>query len=150
MGETPMTASAVAGLGRRAPAALCTKQNQSSARALKAVLGLDTLERWGGRTPVDDTLLGWGESPAIRTGHLAQTNTEIRDQLVGQLLDAGSVDKRFDVEPLADIVSRWRTAEIATLEYLNSRGWRPEDVSGQNVEYHLSGSLLRAVNQATA
>ena len=42
--------------------------------------------------------------------------------------------------PLADIVSRWRTAEVATMEYLNSRGWHLEDVSGQNVGYDLAGS----------
>ena len=37
------------------------------------------------------------------------------------------------------VLARWRTAEIATMEFLNGKGWSLHDVSGQNVGYDLDG-----------
>lgn len=145
-----------------APTALYEEQNQLGARALKAVLGLGTLDvqqlaneplvaqlsesliahlgahlsemaRSYGRqlTPAEQRVVDKGRtgSPPSHAYNATQ-NTE----------NARSGEAPVAVESLATVVSRWRTAEIATMEYLNSRGWRLEDVSGQNVGYDLSGS----------
>ena len=37
------------------------------------------------------------------------------------------------------IVAKWRTAELAVLNWLNSRGWQLTDVSKQNLGYDLAG-----------
>ena len=159
----PMTADDVTRIfPAGAPAALYTKQNQPSARALKAVLGLDTLDvqqlvnepvveqlsddliahlgahlgemaRSFGRqlTPAEQRIIDRGPAASPPSPPIA-AQRPAADARRGEVPEA--------VEPLADIVSRWRTAEVATMEYLNSRGWRLEDVSGQNVGYDLSGS----------
>lgn len=145
-----------------APAALYTKQNQSGARALKAVLGLDTLDvqrlvsepmveqlsedliahlgaylgemaRSYGRqlTPAEQRIVDRGPATSPPSPPIIAQRTA-QDARRGEVPEAA--------EPLADIVSRWRTAEVATMAYLNSRGWRLDDVSGQNVGYDLSGS----------
>ncbi|OBJ86047.1 hypothetical protein A9W97_18730 [Mycobacterium gordonae] len=145
-----------------APAALYTRQNQVSARALKAVLGLDTLDvQQLVHEPVVEHLsedliahLGThlGEMARNYGRQLTAAEQRIVDRTPAALPPSTPIiaqrhpgdARRREVpeaaEPLADIVSRWRTAEVATMEYLNSRGWRLEDVSGQNVGYDLSGS----------
>jgi hypothetical protein len=40
---------------------------------------------------------------------------------------------------LPEILTRWRTAEVATMEFLNARGWKLRDVSAQNAGYDLEG-----------
>ena len=37
-------------------------------------------------------------------------------------------------------MQRWRTAEVAVKDWLNSRGWSLEDVSRQNLGYDLTGA----------
>ncbi|UQX11408.1 sacsin N-terminal ATP-binding-like domain-containing protein [Candidatus Mycobacterium methanotrophicum] len=145
-----------------APAALYTKQNQPSARALKAVLGLDILDvQQLVNEPVveqlsDDLIaqLGahLGEMARSYGRQLTPAEQRIVDRapvasppsppIIAQRTaeDAHRGEVPTAAEPLSDIVSRWRTAEVATMAYLNSRGWRLEDVSGQNVGYDLSGS----------
>ncbi|MGF7123282.1 DUF3883 domain-containing protein [Rhodococcus sp. TAF43] len=146
-----------------APVALYTKKNQPSARALKAVLGLDTLNL---QQLVDEPVVEQLSDDLIAHlgTHLGEMARSYGRQLTAaeqRVVDRGpassplpsppivaqrpaEVARQGDVppavEPLADIVSRWRTAEVATMEYLNGRGWRLEDVSGQNVGYDLSGS----------
>lgn len=146
-----------------APAALYTKQNQASARALKSVLGLDALDvpqlaneplvdqlsddliarlgthlgemaRSYGRqlTPAEQRVVDRTQPGASSPSASTVTQRRIEEERRREVSEA--------LEPLADIISRWRTAEIATLEYLNSRGWNLEDVSGQNVGYDLAGS----------
>lgn len=145
-----------------APAALYTEQNQRGARALKAVLGLDTLDvQQLANEPVVEQLsenliahLAAHLTEMARSygRHLTPAEQRVVDRgpaasppfppIIAQR-PAGEAPRVGDpsaVEPLADIVSRWRTAELATMEYLNSRDWHLEDVSGQNVGYDLSGS----------
>ncbi|MFE3195412.1 sacsin N-terminal ATP-binding-like domain-containing protein [Nocardia sp. NPDC059240] len=159
----PLTAGDVTRIfPKGAPAALYTKKNQPSARALKAVLGLDTLEV---EQLVDGPLVAQLSDELIaqlgaHLGEMARgygrqlTTAEQRivdmspgtqscsPQLIAQssAAAAGRGEIPQTAEPLADIVSRWRTAEVATMEYLNCRGWLLEDVSGQNVGYDLSGN----------
>jgi len=145
-----------------APAALYAKQNQSSARALKAVLALETLDvqrlinepvveklsddliadlgthlgemaRSYGRqlTPAEQRIVDKGSAASLTPSPITAHHPAI---------DTPQLVASEKLEPLAGIVTRWRTAEIATMEYLNSRGWHLEDVSGQNVGYDLSGT----------
>lgn len=145
-----------------APAALYTKQNQPSARALKAVLGLDTLDvQQLVNEPVieqlsDDLIAHLGAHLGEMARSYGRQLTPAEQRIVDRMpaasppsspivaqrpaKDARREDVPEAVQPLADIITRWRTAEVATMEYLNSRGWRLEDVSGQNVGYDLSGS----------
>jgi hypothetical protein len=161
--QLPLTADDVSRIfPAGAPAALYTKQNQSSARALKAVLGLETLDVQDlVNQPVvehlsDDLIAQLG----AHLGEMARSYGRQLTPAEQRIVDKGRAasppsppnlvqhhadkERRGEVnvalEPLAAIVSRWRTAEVATMEYLNSRGWRLEDVSGQNVGYDLSGS----------
>ena len=145
-----------------APAALYTRQNQSSARVLKAVLGLDTLDiQQLAHEPVveqlsDDLIahLGkhLGEMAHSYGRQLTPTEQRIVNRvptvspptttLIAQRPAEGAQQGEVygAVVQLAEVVSRWRTAEVATMEFLNSRGWRLEDVSGQNLGYDLAGS----------
>ncbi|GAA4824254.1 sacsin N-terminal ATP-binding-like domain-containing protein [Tomitella cavernea] len=146
-----------------APVALYAKKNQRNARALKSVLGLDTLEL---QRLVDESVVAKLSDESIATlgthlGEMARSYGRRLTAAEQRVVDRGPTvspppsppvivqrpteDARQTHvpptgEPLADIVSRWRTAEVATMEYLNGRGWRLEDVSGQNVGYDLSGS----------
>lgn len=144
-----------------APAALYTKPNQASARALKAVLGLDTLDvQKLANEPVVEQLSGdlithlgahlnemarsYGRQLTTAEQRVVDRGPAASQPSVPNISEPTTFDmRRTDAptaEPLADVVSRWRTAEVATMEYLNSRGWSLEDVSGQNVGYDLSGS----------
>lgn len=145
-----------------APAALYTKQNQPTARALKTVLGLDTFDV---QRLVNEPLVEQLSDDLIAhlSAHLGEMARSYGRQLTPaerRVVGRGSVRPSYSqpsiphrptesprrrddpaaARPLAEIVARWRTAEVATMEYLNSRGWRLEDVSGQNVGYDLSGS----------
>lgn len=144
-----------------APSALYTPRNQSSARALRTVFGLDTLDL---QQLVDGPVDQLSEDLIARLssylGEMARSYGRPLTPAEQRVVDKGPVspapsepiqaqeltnttsnrgDLSEPVELLADIVARWRTAEIATMEYLNSRGWRLEDVSGTNVGYDLSG-----------
>lgn len=145
-----------------APAALYTKQNQPSARALKTVLGLDTLDvqRLVNEPIVeklsDDLIAHLGAHLGEMARSYGRQLTPAEQRIVDResagpphsqpiiphrpTEDPRRRDAPAAAKPLADIVARWRTAEVATMEYLNSRGWRLEDVSGQNVGYDLAGS----------
>ncbi|MFE3105166.1 sacsin N-terminal ATP-binding-like domain-containing protein [Nocardia tengchongensis] len=159
----PLTANDVTRIFQAgAPAALYTKKNQPSARALKTVLGLDTLDvQQLVNHPVvahlSDELIAhlgahlgemartYGRQLTTAEQHIVDRNPATLSrspQILAQsaVEVAGRVEVSPTAEPLADIVSRWRTAELATMEYLNCRGWRLEDVSGQNVGYDLAGN----------
>ncbi len=159
----PLTADDVSSIfPSGAPVALYTKQNQASARALKAVLGLDTLDvQQLASEPVVEQLsedliahLGAHLNEMARSYGRKLTPAEQRVVDRGPAAsppslpnisqhtapDARPSEIPTTAEPLADVVSRWRTAEVATMEYLNSRGWSLEDVSGQNVGYDLAGT----------
>lgn len=141
-----------------APVALFAKQNQSSARALKAVLGLDTLDVHRlVNDPVveqlsDDLIAHLGTHLDEMARSYGRQLTPAEQRIVNRASATSLTSKPIitqrpkddtpqgTVASLAEVISRWRTAEIATMEYLNSLGWHLEDVSGQNVGYDLSGS----------
>ena len=155
----PLTAEDVARIfPAGAPVALFAKQNQSSARALKAVLGLETLDVHRlVNDPVveqlsDDLIAHLGTHLDEMARSYGRQLTPAEQRIVNRASATSMTSKPIitqrpkddtpqgTVASLADVISRWRTAEIATMEYLNSLGWHLEDVSGQNVGYDLSGS----------
>ncbi|WP_261877195.1 sacsin N-terminal ATP-binding-like domain-containing protein [Mycobacterium marinum] len=145
-----------------APAALYTKQNQNSARAMKIVLGLETLDvqQLANNPEIeqlsDDLIAHLGAHLGEMARSYGRQLTPAEQRIVDRGPKASTPPPRITAqrpaedarrkyvpaaaEQLAEIYSRWRAAEVATMEYLNSRGWHLEDVSGQNVGYDLSGN----------
>lgn len=139
-----------------APAALYTEGATSQSRALRTVFGAPTLRtgqlvelldpdrltsatrnrlatrvvetaRVEGRTltPREQALVGKSSAP----GPAAASNTvTVRNAPSGMITTFGGA------------IARWRAAEVAAMEYLNSRGWKLTDVSRQNVGYDLEGT----------
>jgi hypothetical protein len=144
-----------------APVALYEEENQSSARAARTVLGLRTLDF----AEVLDAPTPPELSAASRTrlgNHLAQlarTHGRRLSPAEQQLVDAvtepvpppAAMPKVARIQKaktgadtttsasLPEILTRWRTAEVATMEFLNARGWKLRDVSAQNAGYDLEG-----------
>ncbi|MFD8426787.1 DUF3883 domain-containing protein [Streptomyces coelicoflavus] len=143
-----------------APAALYEPRNQAAARALKAVLGLRSIDFAATLTEVDPAVL----SDALRSRlgehfkELARTHgrklTEVESRLVHEtapqeetpaIPDTAEGIRVTKAAPrsdssLASVLKRWRAAELAAKEYLNQLGWTLRDVSGQNVGYDLEGT----------
>ncbi|WP_406387264.1 sacsin N-terminal ATP-binding-like domain-containing protein [Streptomyces sp. NBC_00887] len=138
-----------------APAALYDQRNQMAARSMKAVLGLKSLDF--------SSVLSKPEPPKLsgtlqsRLGQhfqeLARTHgrtlTAAERKLAQAVEDSSSptpAPSAVSVSPsqpagsLPAVIARWRTAEVATMEFLNGRGWNLRDVSGQNVGYDLEGT----------
>ncbi|WP_328534775.1 DUF3883 domain-containing protein [Micromonospora zamorensis] len=145
-----------------APAALYAAGNRASARAIKATLGLTTLDFNAFLTGPDVPKV----SAPLRT-RLAEHLTELAKMHGRRLSEAerrfvesvggpAKENPRKEVpaavverspprapsrgEPLSEVISRWRVAEEAARQYLNARGWDLRDVSTQNVGYDLEGT----------
>ncbi|MFI1187003.1 sacsin N-terminal ATP-binding-like domain-containing protein [Streptomyces californicus] len=143
-----------------APSALYEPRNQAAARALKAVLGLRSIDLAATLVEIDPAEL----SDALRSRlsehlrELARTHgrklTEAESRLVHETApqevtpDAPDLAEGIRVVKaiprsggsLASVLKRWRVAELAAKEYLNQLGWTLHDVSGQNVGYDLEGT----------
>jgi Protein NO VEIN, C-terminal len=80
-----------------------------------------------GRPPTDDEkwLLATRSAPSGPAGPAPAP---------GLPVSAPSSDTEFP-----EVVAKWRTAELAVLDWLNSRGWQLTDVSKQNLGYDLVG-----------
>ncbi|KSZ58796.1 hypothetical protein Z045_09130 [Rhodococcus pyridinivorans KG-16] len=141
-----------------APAALYSAANQAAARTFKAVLGLETLDLSAlADEPVASQLseqlrtrLGKHFQDLARAHGRSLTPTE---QALVELLPAQesqSVTSEVEVSrpsvltsannSMGAVMTQWRTAEVATMQYLNGRGWSLRDVSTQNVGYDLEGT----------
>ncbi|WP_327265143.1 DUF3883 domain-containing protein [Streptomyces sp. NBC_01232] len=151
-----------------APAALYAQRNQTAARAAKAVLGLRTLDFTDVVTGPDVAALSGALQGRLgrHLGELARTHgrklTTAERKLVDAAVDAAdaapgaasgtalaaapapvAATRAATALPEGSfpvVMARWRTAEVATMEFLNGRGWNLSDVSGQNVGYDLDGT----------
>ncbi|MFC6881543.1 MULTISPECIES: DUF3883 domain-containing protein [Actinomadura] len=139
------------------PVALYAERNQASARAARTVLGLRSLDI--AEIVNSPAVPGLSAPTRTRLGHhlaqLARTHGRRLSPAEQQLVDAvaepatppaavpkiARTDKAATVPStsLPEILTRWRTAEVATMEFLNARGWKLRDVSAQNVGYDLEG-----------
>ncbi|MFE4527236.1 sacsin N-terminal ATP-binding-like domain-containing protein [Streptomyces anulatus] len=143
-----------------APSALYEPRNQAAARALKAVLGLvsiDLAAALAGTNPAElsDALrsrLGEHLKELARTHGRKLTEAESRlvhenapkEQASAVPGPAEGIRMTKSAPPsddsLASVLKRWRAAELAAKEYLNRLGWTLRDVSAQNVGYDLEGT----------
>ncbi|MFB7914725.1 sacsin N-terminal ATP-binding-like domain-containing protein [Streptomyces sp. NPDC056061] len=143
-----------------APAALYEPRHQAAARALKAVLGLRSIDFGTALAEVDPAAL----SEALRSrlgayfGELARTHGRKLTEAERRLVQEAAPPERTRAAPdpageirmtkaaprpdgsLASVLKRWRAAELAAKEYLNQLGWTLRDVSAQNVGYDLEGT----------
>ncbi|WP_406008386.1 DUF3883 domain-containing protein [Streptomyces sp. NBC_00637] len=143
-----------------APSALYEPRNQAAARALKAVLGLRSIDLAAALAEVNPAELT--DTLRARLGEhlreLARTHgrklTEAESRLVHEAAPQEETPAVPDLaeklrvtkapprseDSLASVLKRWRVAELAAKEYLNQLGWTLRDVSGQNVGYDLEGA----------
>ena len=147
-----------------APASLYAEENRTSAKAVKSLLGLGSLDI----SELLETVRHTDLSEALQErlgrylGELARTHgrklTDAEREFVGEpesgpdrdepsFLAAprsrsvpAATSERSAAATLPEVVARWRIAEVATMEFLNGRGWRLRDVSKQNVGYDLEGT----------
>ncbi|MFF2234112.1 sacsin N-terminal ATP-binding-like domain-containing protein [Streptomyces anulatus] len=143
-----------------APSALYEPRNQAAARALKAVLGLVSIDLAAALAGTNPAEL----SDALRSrlgGHLkelARTHGRKLTEAESRLVHASAPKEQAPAVPdpaegirvtksappsddsLASVLKRWRAAELAAKEYLNRLGWTLRDVSAQNVGYDLEGT----------
>ncbi|WP_426569998.1 sacsin N-terminal ATP-binding-like domain-containing protein [Streptomyces canus] len=146
-----------------APSALYEPSNRAAARALKAVLGLHSIDFTTALTEVDPSML----SDALRSRlgehfkELARTHGRKLTESESRIVHETTPQEETPVAPdtaggicvtkaaplsdgsLASVLKRWRVAELAAKEYLNQLGWKLRDVSGQNVGYDLEGTDLQ-------
>ena len=138
-----------------APAALYRSDTLATSRALRAAFGLpamdvakqirsagdgltpDTVE--AARAHVEDLVKAVGRQPNEDEKHLIGSHHTSRSAAAPaqQALPSTSSSTRGTEFP--EIVAKWRTAELAVLDWLNSRGWHLTDVSRQNLGYDLVG-----------
>jgi hypothetical protein len=139
-----------------APADLYDARHSSSARALRTVFGARTLRVHDLLEQVDPDSLtaSTRQSVADRVIELARAEgralTPREQRFVGAAKEPHLV-KQLAATPVVQVtanegdqlfsgaIQRWRAAEVAVLEFLNSKGWRLRDVSHQNVGYDLDG-----------
>lgn len=139
-----------------APAALYEENRQPRARALKTVMGLKTVD-FTARIAADNLPDLSDSSLKHLARHLADltkmhgrkpspAEQRIIDQADGTVVPKEAAPIVRTAEPvsrqesLGAVLARWRTAETATMEFLNGRGWNLTDVSRQNVGYDLEGT----------
>lgn len=139
-----------------APSALYRSENLSAARALRAAFGLpamdvakrivlagpglepDTVE--AARRHVEDLVKALGRQPNEFERRLIGSSPRSTSAATATahthppVASVGSRGGEFQ-----EIVAKWRTAELAVLDWLNSRGWQLTDVSKQNLGYDLVG-----------
>jgi len=136
-----------------APAALYRRGSLARAKALKAAFGLpamdvakeirsaspalspDTLD--AARGHVEDLVKALGRQPNEDEKHLIGSRPVPQTKVTPAAPRVPSSTTRGADFP--EIVATWRTAELAVLDWLNSRGWQLTDVSKQNLGYDLVG-----------
>lgn len=139
-----------------APNSLYRSENLSTARALRAAFGLpamdvaqqitsagdglapDTVE--AARVHVENLVKALGRQPneheKILIGNLSPSRPPVTTRTRQPLPPTSSTIAGTEFPA---IVERWRTAELAVLDWLNSRSWQLTDVSKQNLGYDLVG-----------
>jgi len=81
-----------------------------------------------GRRPSDDEM-------RLLEGREAKSPIEVPvREIVARTQVTGATEDSFP-----EVVRKWRTAELAAMRWLNSRGWHLSDVSKQNLGYDLLG-----------
>ncbi|QQB63212.1 DUF3883 domain-containing protein [Kytococcus sedentarius] len=141
-----------------APSALYREDSTSAARSLRTAFGAPTLR--AGELANSGVAAQLSAPTRSRLSRRLLENarvegrnlTEAEQNIVGsarasepEATSPGLVDPRLQTqnsttETFSGAMSRWRTAEVAVLEYLNQRGWELTDVSRQNVGYDLEGA----------
>lgn len=138
-----------------APLALYQSGNLATARALRVAF----------RLPAMDVAKQFGSAePGLTQGTVEAARTHVEDLVAALGRQPNSSEKRLignrpasnpiptfshpsptftstdaGVAEFPEIVAKWRTAELAVLNWLNSRGWQLADVSKQNLGYDLVG-----------
>lgn len=147
-----------------APASLYEEGNRTSAKAVKSLLGLGTLDfsellETVQHNRMSETLRGRlgrylselarthgrkltaGERELVGEPESGSTRPEPTFLTVPENRPVARTDpERSESPSLSEVMARWRTAEVATMEFLNDRGWRLHDVSRQNIGYDLEGT----------
>ncbi|GAA1569859.1 hypothetical protein GCM10009827_109570 [Dactylosporangium maewongense] len=141
-----------------APPAIYAEQYASQARALRTVLGAQTLriEDLLERVDNDQLTEGTRRNLAARVVDIARAQgralTPREQGLVGKnenettlsaVAEKGSAVPQWGNQAISfsGAIQRWRAAEIAVLEFLNALGWHLKDVSRQNLGYDLDGTM---------
>ena len=138
-----------------APVALYRSENLSAARALRAAFGLPAMDvarkighASGELSP--ETIASAKQHVQNLVTALGRRPNDDERRLIGDRLEAVVANPLAPPVPAAqsiddqriefpEIVAKWRTAELAVLHWLNSRGWQLTDVSKQNLGYDLVG-----------
>jgi hypothetical protein len=138
-----------------APAALYRTETLATARALRAAFGLPAMDvakqiRAAGpevsadtvnaaRKHAEELVKAVGRPPTEDEKWLIATNPAVSSSAPAHRVSASITAKPSHDGEFPDVVAKWRTAELATLSWLNSRGWQLSDVSKQNLGYDLVG-----------
>lgn len=138
-----------------APAAIYRSENLATARALRAAFGLPAMDvakeiRSAGRgvTPdtveaarkhVEDLVMTLGRQPNEDERHLIGSRPGPHSAVAPASKTVPTAPSGAYGTEFPEIVAKWRTAELAVLDWLNSRGWQLTDVSKQNLGYDLVG-----------
>ena len=136
-----------------APSTLYKSGNLAIARALRAAFGLpamDVAKQFGSvgpgltpstvetaRTHIEDLVNALGRKPNEDETRLVRSRPASSANPTAIHPPITSSAPRGDDFP--GIVAKWRTTELAVLDWLNSRGWQLTDVSKQNLGYDLAG-----------
>lgn len=138
-----------------APAALYRSENLNTARALRAAFSLpamdvakqigsagqgitaDTVE--AARQHVEALVKALGRPPNEDEKRLIATRSESPAPFIPDSTQAPIASTHSQGVGFPEVVAKWRTAELAVLNWLNSRGWQLTDVSKQNLGYDLVG-----------
>lgn len=138
-----------------APAALYRSENLDTARALRAAFGLpamdvakqissagpgitaDTIAT--ARQHVEELLRAVGRPPTRDEKLLIATCAEPSTPTAPHTSATPLTANPSHATEFPQVVAKWRTAELAALNWLNGRGWQLTDVSKQNLGYDLVG-----------
>jgi Domain of unknown function (DUF3883) len=138
-----------------APAALYRSENLNTARAFRAAFGLPAMDvakqvRSAGQGITADTIEVARQHVEALVKALGRPPNEDEKWLIASrsASPAPSIPHRT-LAPIApthsdgvefpEVVAKWRTAELAVLNWLNSHGWQLTHVSKQNLGYDLVG-----------
>lgn len=147
-----------------APHGLYSRQNLSTARALRIAFALPSLDvaativnRLESLSPsirstaaehIGQMLSATGRRPSPEEQQIIDSAGQRKDSTTGTNTNALSTPTLPPTQhkpapsegSFSTVMDRWRTAELSTKDYLNSRGWNLDDVSRQNLGYDLTGS----------
>lgn len=137
-----------------APAALYRSENLNTARALRAAFNLPAMDvarqiRPTGQGITADTVEAARQHVEALVKALGRPPNEDEKRLIASRSAPVAPTIQDTLTPIAsthlhrvefpEVVAKWRTAELAVLNWLNSRGWQLTDVSKQNLGYDLVG-----------